>query len=612
MKLLILGLVALTVVGVFLWLFRKKDLLSYFSSGRWWLTWLSIAVITLMDELTSIFYAPSEAFRFIGLYAIPFIVITSLLMRFLSTRMVEIAEILEHHNIRGGGVYSFSYLTLGPTFSFIAVASIMVDYVLTACISTVSAVENGLTFIEMSPVVKFVIEFGVVWGIAGLNILGLKENARFTFGIFFVVALVLLLLLASALIEAPASAWATMGTSFRGMADDMSSRGFFGGYGFFIIGLSSTILAYSGIESVVQTAGLTKSWRDTGRAYIFLALTTGIFTPLIAALVLSSGLDLAEHETDLITQFAASLNGVPFGMVVGGIASVALVMAVNTAFVASSELIERVAHRYNFTWIIKPNARQSLYRVHILNAIFYTIIIVLTEGSQKILAEMYALGLVASFTINMGSLLYYRYFTGTKEIRDYNTSRFGTLVLFVILLSSFIYLGMSKPYGIALWSLAAVFFLIVGFRVAKKRAPEIVHVAQTDSPMQMVFALAEVPDDRIDIFFKRPLEGADTPDPQVAFVTFYSPRQGIPHRVATNHYRFAQSGQSLFDSITELLYVLKYELPHKQITVHIGWPRSSWLDRLAIGVMVFSMMKLPDMFPEFHFLIEYVPRRFTS
>ncbi len=612
MKLLILGLVASVVVGVFVWLFRKKDLLSYFGSGRWWLTWLSIAVITLMDELTSIFYAPSEAFRFIGLYAIPFIVITSLLMRFLSTRMVEIAEILEHHNIRGGGVYSFSYLTLGPTFSFIAVASIMVDYVLTACISTVSAVENGLTFVSMSPLMKFIIEFGVVWGIAGLNILGIKENARFTFGIFFVVALVLLLLLASALIEAPASAWSLMGTSFRGMASDMSARGIFGGYGFFIIGLSSTILAYSGIESVVQTAGLTKSWRDTGRAYIFLALTTGIFTPLIAALVLSSGLDPAVHETDLITQFAASLNGVPFGMVVGGIASVALIMAVNTAFVASSELIERVAHRYNFSWIIKPNARQSLYRVHILNAIFYTIIIVLTEGSQKILAEMYALGLVASFTINMGSLLYYRYFTGTKEIRDYNTSRFGTLVLFVILLSSFIYLGMSKPYGIALWSLAAVFFLVVGFRVAKKRAPEIVHVAQTDSPMQMVFALAEVSDDHIDIFFKRPLEGVDTPDPHVAFVTFYSPRQGIPHRVATNHYRFAQSGQSLFDSITELLYVLKYELPHKQITVHIGWPRSSWLDRLAIGVMVFSMMKLPDMFPEFHFLIEYVPRRFTS
>ncbi len=174
MKLLILGLVALLVIGVFVHLFRKKDLLAYFSTGRWWLTWLSIAVITLMDELTSIFYAPSEAFRFIGTYAIPFIAITSLLMRFLSTRMVEIAEILEHHNIRGGGVYSFSYLSLGPTFSFIAVASIIVDYVLTACISTVSAVENGLTFIALSPVLKLVIQFAVIWGIAGLNILGIK------------------------------------------------------------------------------------------------------------------------------------------------------------------------------------------------------------------------------------------------------------------------------------------------------------------------------------------------------------------------------------------------------------------------------------------------------
>jgi amino acid transporter len=609
MKILVLGLVGLSVIGVFLWLFRKKDLLAYFSAGRWWLTWLSIAVITLMDELTSIFYAPSEAFRFIGMYAIPFIAVTSLLMRFLSTRMVEIAEILEHHNIRGGGVYSFSYLTLGPTFSFIAVASIWVSYILTACISTVSAVENGLTFISISGPLKILIQFAVVWGIAGLNILGIKENARFTFGTFFVVALVLIILLASAFIEATAFSWNAIGESFKGAAGEVSSRGFVGGYVFIVICISSCILAYSGIESVVQTAGLTKSWRDTGRAYIFLALTTGIFTPLISMLVLSSGIDPAAHETDLITQFAASLNGIPFGFVVGAVASIALIMAVNTAFIASSELLERVAHRYDFAWIIKPNSRQSLYRIHIINAILFSSIIVATEGSQKMLAEMYALGLVASFTINMGSLLYYRYFTGTKEIRDYHTSRFGTLVLFVLLLSCFVYLGMSKPYGMALWSAATVSFLFVGFHVAKKRAPEIAHVAQTDSPMQMVFALAEVPEDRVDIFFKRPLEGVDTPDPHVAFVTFYSPRQGIPNRVAVNHYRFAQSGQSLFDSITELLYVLKYELPHKQITIHIGWPRSSWIDRLAIGVMVFSMMKLPDMFPEFHFVIEYVPRR---
>ncbi len=284
-------------------------------------------------------------------------------------------------------------------------------------------------------------------------------------------------------------------------------------------------------------------------------------------------------------------------------------MAVNTAYVASSELIERVAHRYDFGWIIKTNRRQALYRIHILSALFFSIIIAITEGSQKILAEMYALGLVASFTINLGSLLIYRYGQGTKEIRDFHTARLGTLLLFVIVAGCLVYLAINKPYGLALWLGATTFFLVVGFRVAKKRAPEIAHVGQTDSPLKMVFDLADTPGEKVDIYFKRPLEGGDIPDPNVAFVSFYSPRQGIPERVAPNHYRFARSGQSLFDSIQELLYVLKYELPHKKIVLHFGWPLSSWLDRFSIGVMVFSIMKLPKIFPEFTFVIEYFGRR---
>ncbi len=611
MKITVLALIVLVVVGVFIRLFRKENLLSYFSGGRWWLTWLSIAVITLMDELTSIFYAPSEAHRFIGSYAIAFIAITSLFMRFLSTRMVEIAEILEHHNIRGGGVYSFSYLVLGPTLSFIAVASILVDYVLTACISTVSAVENGLTFMELSQVEKIGLQFGVIWGIAGLNIVGIKENARFTFGVFFVVATVLLTLLGSAFYESNAHSWHLIGNSFSFSLSRIQDLGFTGGFWFIIICISSCILAYSGIESVVQTAGLVKSWKDIGKAYIFLALTTGLFTPLLSALVLSSGINPAEHETDLITQFASSLNGVPFGLLVGAIASVALIMAVNTAYVASSELIERVAHRYNFHWIIKTNARQSLYRVHILSAIFFSLIILFTQGSQKILAEMYALGLVASFTINLGSLLIYRYFTGTKEIRGYNTSRVGTLIMFIIMVGCFLYLGLSKPYGIGLWAGATVFFLLIGLRVARKRAPENIQIAQTDSPLQMIFGLAEAPGETVEIYFKRPLEGGNRPEQNVVFVSFYSPRSGIPERLAQNHFRFAQTGQTLFDSITELLHVVRYELPHKQVVVHFGWPQSSWIDRMAIGVMVFSIMKLPKMFPEFSFVMEYFGKKST-
>ncbi len=201
---------------LFVWLFRKKNLLSYFSGGRWWLTWLSIAVITLMDELTSIFYAPSEAFRFIGIHAIAFIAITSLLMRFLSTRMVEIAEILEHHKIQGGGVYSFSYLVLGPdTFVHrrrVDHGRLCPDGLYLHCQRCGERTHFHCSLGHRREARHS--SSAVVWGIAGLNILGIKENARFTFGIFFLVALVLLTLLASALFEASTLSWSGIGESF--------------------------------------------------------------------------------------------------------------------------------------------------------------------------------------------------------------------------------------------------------------------------------------------------------------------------------------------------------------------------------------------------------------
>ena len=88
-------LFALNVIllAVFGSLLRSKGLLGYAKGGKWYLTWLATGVITLMDELTSVFYAPAEAHRFIGTQAIFFIAFTSLLMRFLSSRMVEIAKI---------------------------------------------------------------------------------------------------------------------------------------------------------------------------------------------------------------------------------------------------------------------------------------------------------------------------------------------------------------------------------------------------------------------------------------------------------------------------------------------------------------------------------------
>lgn len=594
------------LVVFFIFLFTRKNLLSYFKGGRLWLTWLAIGVITLMDEFTSIFYAPSEAYRFIGLAAIAFIPFTAVFIHYMTTRMVEIAEILQVHGLKGGGVYNFSYHVLGPLVSFVAVSSIMVDYILTAAISTVSAIENAGSFFELTRTTKISLAFGVVWSIAGLNILGIRENARVTFLIFTVTAIVFINLIASSALN---FSWENVGVIRQGFSHSFnafSSQGFIGGYAFLIAAVSSCILAYSGVESVLQTAGLVENWKVIGKAYIFLAATVGMVTPLVSVLVLSqTNIDFKAHETDLITYYATQLNGKFFGIAVATVATMALLMAVNTAFVASSELIERICHRYGFAFPLKTNKNASLYRIHIGNALFYSAIILVTMGSQGALADMYAVGLVASFVINLLALLIYQYSKGTKEVAAYNVSRLGTLFFFIILLSCFVYLSYHKPHGFGLWVLVTIISLMAGIYGTRRRTPELKEIEKGETPMDMIFHIAESDEKNINIYFKRPF---DSPQEKLyglpLFVTFYSPRQEIPPRAGEYHFRIPFKRASVFNNILAILNLLSYELPDKNITVHFGWPTSSWFDRLSTGVMVFQFMKLPKILPNINFKME--------
>jgi len=590
----------------FVLLARKRDLLGYAKGGRWYATWLAIGVITLMDELTSVFYAPAEAHRFIGSQAIFFIAFTSILMRLLSSRMVEIAQILEFNGIRGGGVYSFSYMVLGPSVSFVAVASIMVDYILTACISTVSAVINGTTFVTLGPIARPSLILAIIWGVAGLNILGIKENARVTFFIFIGAAFVFVNLIALGFLHITPGAPGIIFDSARSVAHDLTSHDWAYAIEAITIGVASCVLAYSGIESVIQTAGLVEGWRDISRAYWFLALTVGIVTPVVSALALAAPIDIQSHEGDLIPHYASLVGNAPFGVFVGVFGSIILIMAVNTAYVASSELLERVAHRYRFDWLIATNGRESLYRVHILNGLLYSAIILITAGSQTILAEMYAIGLLASFVINVGCLLIYRYFHGTKDIRDYYTSRTATLVLEFILVACFIYLAVHKPYGMLLWTIVVAALLAAGIPFSRRYGPEREHVRQSDYPMEMLLSLADW-DGPLHVYFRRPGEhDIRHAEPGTAFITFFSPRRGLPDKLGPAHHRFPVQPAGVFRSMTAMLQLIVEEFGGREITVHLGWPLSSWLDRFATGVFVANLVRLPSLFPGLRFSMDYL------
>lgn len=159
-----------------------------------------------------------------------------------------------------------------------------------------------------------------------------------------------------------------------------------------------------------------------------------------------------------------------------------------------------------------------------------------------------------------------------------------------------------------MWTSVTAVFLFVGLRYAEKRAPEKKVIVQTDSPLQMIFHLNEIESERIHIYFRRPKEGGfQSAEESSVFISLYHPRQGIPPKLAENHFRFVYQSQSLIQGIREILYALEYELPHKKITVHLGWPTSSWLDRLSTGVKVFSLTHLPKYHKRFSFILEHYP-----
>jgi amino acid transporter len=613
MKIIILTILNTGLITLFFILLRRPNLLTYHKGGKIWLTYLSVGVITLMDEFTSIFYVPAEAYRFIGLNAIVFIAITSILVRFISTRLTEISEILEHHELIGGGVYSFSYLVLGPMVSFIAVSSIMVDYILTACISAVSAVANTTSFFPIEQSTTILLVLGIIWAVAGLNIMGIRENARFTFMIFIGAAFVMLNLIVSGFLSLDAGNVAQLHLSAIQTGKTVTTGSILHNYGNFISSIAFCILAYSGVESVLQTAGFVRSWKDIRKAYWFLALTVGLVTPLVAAFVLSSNIDFRAHEGDLITYYATILNGVPFGLAVGALASFTLTMAVNTAFVASSELMERVAHRYGFHWLIATNKRHSLYRIHLCSAMFFTIIIFLTMGSQAELANMYALGLIASFSINMGCLILYRYFKGRSNGVIYSTNRFVTVVLFIILVSCFIFLAIDKPHATMLWATVTTMMLLLGFMITKKRSPELKQIEQGESEMDVLLYLAESEEKEIHLFLRRTEEtDGEHLKHNETYITFYSPRVGgIPPKMAPNHFRIPLTKISLFHRVVAMLKVIEYEMCDRHVVIHLGWPMSSWFERFSIGTMIYNLMKLPHLFPNFDFDIEYCGRSST-
>jgi len=91
-----------------------------------------------------------------------------------------------------------------------------------------------------------------------------------------------------------------------------------------------------------------------------------------------------------------------------------------------------------------------------------------------------------------------------------------------------------------------LFCLGAGLWVAKRRGPEVKEIEKADSEMSMILYLAQASHPEMNIYFRRPREEmiCDVGPPgNEVYVTFSSPRKGIPVKCGANDFRFTQGNR---------------------------------------------------------------------
>jgi amino acid transporter len=612
MELQIFAVIAsLSITTFFLFLaLRHKNWLFYRTGSSLYLGFLGVSVITVMDAITSIYYAPAESYRFIGLNAIFFIPLTAIAIAFFAFSMTEIAQILEKLEHKGGGVYNFSYLVFGKLVSLVAAASILVDYVNTAAISSISAIENAFHFVDVDSSVKLFLELIVVWLVAVLNLVGIRENIKVTFALFGFIAYSLALTIGLGLANfTPATANIAMDSLTTG-GSALMSGGLIGGYELLIVGIGSTILAYSGIESVLQTQKLTENWKVIKHSYIFLILFIGIITPAISLMALSQITEPLKYAENLIPHFAEQVGGPSLALFVMVAAFFALIFAVNTAMVASVELLTVVGERFSLYWLIRKNKFDAHQKIILFMAAFFSSVILITNGSQETVADMYAIGLVATFVINLAALLMFRFAQGFGHIQEAKTSFIKNLILFVLFLSVFVFLFEAKPNGAMLWIGSCAFMVALGFIATKLfKDPEYELLKKFGKRFDIVSFINENVENRdVHIFFMGPNDRHFTLNSRNICITYALDRLEAPKSLSKNHFILPiHSYIDLTKDIDLTLVSLKDWFPEKHFFVHFGWITTSWRNRLYSIIIINRILKLPLKHPDIHFAIEYFP-----
>jgi len=468
------------------------------------------AAIVLNDLASSAYYAGGEAEQFIGKTAPWFILGIMLFSYAVRAIYVESCSMFVR-----GGVYRVVKEALGGTLAKFSVSALMFDYVLTGPISGVSAGQYLVGVInELFAFFHMPLHLPVNFGAAAIaifitlyfwweNIKGVPESSGKALRIMELTTIMVVVLIG----------WCCYTLYVRpdwhlppfpnplNMKLDKDSLGWLNGYQWahaitliaILVGLGHSVLAMSGEESLAQVYREIEhpKLRNLKKAGLIIFIYSLVFTSLVSffAVMIIPDHVRPQFTENLIGGLAMHLVGsfpvrLAFHVFVVVVGTLILAGAVNTAIVGSNGVLNRVSEDGVLTdWFRHPHPRfGTTHRLINLVVLFQVITIVASRGDVTFLGNLYAFGVIWSFSMKGIAVLVLRY-THPQD-REYrvplNPVIFGkeipiglgiiTLVLFSIAVINLFTKPQATIAGLTFSALLFTVFEISEYRMHKRQA----------------------------------------------------------------------------------------------------------------------------------------------
>jgi amino acid transporter len=467
------------------------------------------AAIVLNDLASSAYYAGGEAEGYIGKTAPWFILAIMLFSYAVRAVYVESCSMFVR-----GGVYRAVKQSLGGTLAKFSVSALMFDYILTGPISGVSAGQylGGLLselfqYVHLGPAFSPLTISRIAAGFAILvtlyfwweNTKGVSESSEKALHIMKLVTVMVVILIVwcgytivlrhSPLPPFPHPRNIHLTANALGWLAHSNLPHMFGIVAIFIA-LGHSVLAMSGEESLAQVYREIESPKlpNLKKAGLVIFIYSLLFTSLVSFFAVMIIPDEARQGflENLIGGLAMNLQGPiyarlifhGFVVVVG---TLILAGAVNTAIVGSNGVLNRVSEDGVLSeWFRQPHPKfGTSYRIINIVVALQIATILISRGDVTFLANLYAFGVIWSFTMNGLAVLVLRYTVpGEREFQvPFNLRIRGvqipiglgliTLTLFLIALTNLF----TKPIATMAGGVFSVILYVV-FTISEKRAKQ--------------------------------------------------------------------------------------------------------------------------------------------